>query len=44
VMQEGFGTVGLSAGDWAVCFAISCSVFVAREAMKAVFRARDRRA
>jgi Ca2+-transporting ATPase len=43
-LQEGFGTVGLSLRDWAVCVAVSTSVLVAREALKAGFRARDRRA
>ncbi len=43
-LQEGFGTVGLSPLDWAVCFAVSITVIVAREALKAGFRARDRRA
>jgi len=43
-LQRGFGTVALSARDWAVCLAIAASVLVAREALKAVFRARDARA
>jgi Ca2+-transporting ATPase len=42
-MQQGFGTVGLSLRDWAVCLAVAGSVLVAREALKAAFRARDRR-
>jgi Ca2+-transporting ATPase len=43
-LQRGFGTVALSARDWAVSLAISTSVLLARELMKAAFRARDRRA
>jgi magnesium-transporting ATPase (P-type) len=43
-LQRGFGTVGLSVRDWVVCFAISTSVLLARELLKAAFRARDRRA
>jgi Ca2+-transporting ATPase len=43
-LQRGFGTVGLSARDWAVCFAVATSVLLARELLKAAFRARDRRA
>ena len=42
-MQEGFGTVALSLGDWAVCLATAMTVLVAREILKAIFRARDRR-
>ena len=43
-LQRGFGTVGLSVRDWVVCFAVATSVLLARELLKAVFRARDRRA
>jgi Ca2+-transporting ATPase len=43
-LQEGFGTVGLSLRDWGVCFGVAASVLVARELLKAIFRARDRRA
>jgi Ca2+-transporting ATPase len=43
-LQRGFGTVGLSVRDWIVCLAISTSVLLARELLKAAFRARDRRA
>jgi Ca2+-transporting ATPase len=41
-LQRAFGTVPLSAGDWLLCFAVASTVVVAREALKAVFRARDR--
>jgi len=43
-LQRGFGTVGLSVRDWVVCFAVATSVLLARELLKAAFRARDRRA
>jgi Ca2+-transporting ATPase len=42
-LQKGFGTVALSARDWALCFAVAASVLIARELLKAIFRARDRR-
>ncbi len=42
-MQQGFGTVALSLRDWATCLATAGSVLVAREILKAIFRARDRR-
>jgi Ca2+-transporting ATPase len=42
-LQRGFGTVPISATEWGVCLAIAASVLVVREALKAGFRARDRR-
>jgi len=44
VFQSAFGTVAISAGDWVLCMAVASSVVVAREALKAYFRATDRRA
>jgi Ca2+-transporting ATPase len=44
VLQVAFSTVALSAADWALCIAVAGSVVVAREALKAYFRAVDRRA
>jgi Ca2+-transporting ATPase len=44
VLQVAFGTVALSAADWALCIAVASSVVVAREMLKAYFRAVDRRA
>ena len=41
-LQRAFGTVALSAGDWALCFAIASSVLWLREASKAITRARRR--
>jgi Ca2+-transporting ATPase len=43
-LQRGFGTVPLDAMDWLVCTAVASTVVVARELLKAVFRAADRRA
>jgi Ca2+-transporting ATPase len=43
-LQRGFGTVALDASDWLVCTAVAASVVVARETLKAGFRAADRRA
>jgi len=43
-LQRGFGTVPLDAMDWLVCTAVAATVVVARELLKAVFRAADRRA
>jgi Ca2+-transporting ATPase len=43
-LQRGFGTVPLDAADWLLCTAVAGTVVVAREALKAVFRAADRRA
>jgi len=42
LLQRGFGTVPLSAGDWWTCLAVAASVLVAREGDKAYSRARDR--
>jgi Ca2+-transporting ATPase len=42
-LQQGFGTVGLTLRDWTVCLGVSGTVLVAREVLKAVFRARDAR-
>jgi Ca2+-transporting ATPase len=42
-LQQGFGTVALSVGDWAVCLAVAASVLVAQELLKAYFRVRDDR-
>ncbi|GIK87056.1 MAG: haloacid dehalogenase [Betaproteobacteria bacterium] len=42
LLQQGFGTVPLSPGDWMVCLAVASSVLAARELVKAVNRARDR--
>ena len=39
-LQRAFGTVALSAGDWAFCFAVASSVLWLREASKAIARAR----
>ncbi|MCC6610217.1 MAG: cation-translocating P-type ATPase [Burkholderiales bacterium] len=44
LLQAAFGTVALSAADWALCIAVASSVVVARESLKAYFRAVDRRA
>ena len=41
-LQRAFGTVALSAGDWALWFAIASSVLWLREASKAITRARRR--
>jgi Ca2+-transporting ATPase len=43
-LQRGFGTVALAASDWLLCTAVAASVVVARELLKAGFRAADRRA
>jgi Ca2+-transporting ATPase len=43
-MQKAFGTVPLSAGDWLLCAAVASTVLVARELVKAYWRAVDRRA
>jgi len=43
-LQHGFGTVPLDAMDWLLCTAVASTVVVARESLKAVFRAADRRA
>src|SRR4029453_9012683 len=42
-MQNAFGTMPLSAGDWLFCVAVSSSVLWLREATKVVARARGRR-
>jgi Ca2+-transporting ATPase len=42
-LQRGFGTVPLDAVDWLVCTTVAATVVVARESLKAVFRAADRR-
>ena len=42
-LQQGFGTVGLSLGDWIVCLGVASTVLVAREVLKMLFRARDAR-
>jgi Ca2+-transporting ATPase len=41
-LQRAFGTVPLSWADWGLCLAVASTVVVARESLKAVFRARDR--
>lgn len=38
-LQRGFGTVALSAGDWAISMAVTLSVLVARSAESRVPRA-----
>jgi Ca2+-transporting ATPase len=43
-LQRGFGTVPLDALDWLLCTAVAATVVISREALKAVFRAADRRA
>lgn len=43
-LQRGFGTVPLTASDWLLCTTVAASVVVARELLKAGFRAADRRA
>jgi Ca2+-transporting ATPase len=42
-LQNAFGTMPLSAGDWLFCVAVSSTVLWLREASKALTRARDRR-
>jgi len=42
LLQQGFGTAPLSVADWWTCLAVTASVLVAREAVKAYFRRRDR--
>ena len=39
VLQQAFGTVGLSGADWLRCFAVASSVLWLREAGKLVTRA-----
>ena len=43
-MQKAFGTVPLSAADWALCMVVASLVLVARELQKACWRMLDRRA
>jgi len=43
-LQQAFGTVALSAGDWLLCAAVAMAIVLAREAGKAWWRAYDRRA
>ena len=43
-LQQAFGTVALSAGDWLLCAAVAMAIVLAREAGKAWWRACDRRA
>jgi Ca2+-transporting ATPase len=43
VLQQAFGTVGLSARDWLRCVAVASSVLWLREADKLITRARDER-
>jgi Ca2+-transporting ATPase len=40
-LQRGFGTVALGPGDWVACAAVASTVVVARELLKARFRALD---
>ena len=42
VLQQAFGTVGLSARDWLRCVAVASSVLWLREADKLITRARSR--
>ena len=42
-LQRGFGTVPLDAADWLLCTVVAATVVVARELLKAGFRAADRR-
>ena len=42
-LQRGFGTVPLDWADWLLCTAVAATVVVARESLKAGFRAADRR-
>ena len=42
VLQQAFGTIGLSAGDWLRCVAVASSVLWIREVSKAVTRSRSR--
>jgi Ca2+-transporting ATPase len=44
VLQAAFHTIAVSPADWALCMAVASSVVVARETLKAWFRAVDRRA
>ncbi|MCL4801754.1 MAG: cation-translocating P-type ATPase, partial [Burkholderiales bacterium] len=44
LLQQAFGAVRLSATDWLVCTAAASPVLFARETLKAVWRAVDRRA
>ena len=42
-LAAAFGTVPLSAADWAICALVALTVLAAREALKATWRSRDRR-
>jgi Ca2+-transporting ATPase len=42
-LQQGFSTVGLSAGDWARCAIVASSVLWLRELSKVIVRARSRK-
>jgi Ca2+-transporting ATPase len=41
-LTAAFGTVPLTVQDWGLCLSVALSVLVAREALKAGWRARDR--
>jgi Ca2+-transporting ATPase len=41
-LQRAFGTVALTATDWALCAAVSFTVVLVREVLKALWRERDR--
>jgi Ca2+-transporting ATPase len=43
LLQRGFGTVAITAVDWALCLAVASSVLVARELLKLGFRLHDAR-
>ncbi|HEX4885672.1 MAG TPA: cation-translocating P-type ATPase [Casimicrobiaceae bacterium] len=42
LLQQGFGTVPLTAAEWGLCIAVAATVLVVREAVKVAFRMRDR--
>jgi Ca2+-transporting ATPase len=42
-LQRAFGTVALGVSDWLLCAAVAATIFIAREAGKAWWRAVDRR-